>query len=134
MPKPSVTVVAYPKMYATALAGLFRTGGFTVDVPDIMAEEWENVGQSDVVLASLPVTHHPDGVLIQLPNDFEKPVTVWCADVVVRMQLDVHRPMRQLVELVGQLTALPRQDAADLLVTLAGPAHVQYLAGDACLL
>lgn len=124
MPAPSVAVVVYPYVYATALESLFRSRGFDVTAPDIIVEEWEPTERYDVVITSLPLAHEGEHIHVDLPQDYDEPVRISVGGIVVERVMDPDRPVEDLLDLIGALVAVPIGLTADQLATLlAGDRH-----------
>ena len=123
MPSPSVAIVVYPYLYATALEELFRSRGFDVTAPDIMVDEWAPTQRYDVVVTTLPLAHEGEHIHVDLPDDYVRPVRISVSGITVETVMDGPQPVEDLLDLIAELVAEPVDLTAELLVSLARPGH-----------
>ena len=120
MPSPSVAIVVYPYLYATALEELFRSRGYDATAVDVMVEDWAPTRHYDVVVTSLRLVRDGGHIHIDLPDDYADPVRISVSGVSVETVMGGPHPVEDLLDLIGRLVAEPVDLTADRLVALTG--------------
>ena len=108
MRNPRLAVIAFPNVYASAIAHVLRSdGGYDVEAPDILSADWAPATDVDVVIASLPVSAAWARVVISLPEDFADGLAVSIGAETVLVAVDEERPLHGILAVVDRVAADP---------------------------
>ena len=109
MRAPRVAVIAYPHLYTTVIARVLRAHTeYVIETPDVLADDCSPGDGYDAVVASLPVPREWARVVIQLPDDFTRPVSVSVGDLTLEVDVDDQHPLEDVLRLLDlALTGQP---------------------------
>lgn len=101
VPRPAVLVVAVPRVCASALAfSLGQANEYDLYSPDVAAGEALPARRFDAVLSTVPVPGVVGDVMIELPQSFDRPVTVSVHDVTFPVKVSEHHPIQDVAGLL----------------------------------
>ncbi len=101
VPRPAVLVVAVPQVCASALAfSLEQEDAYELYAPDVAAGEALPVRQFDAVVTTVPAPEALGDVVIELPECFDRPVTVTVHDVTFPVRVSEDHPIEDVTKLL----------------------------------
>ncbi len=101
VPRPAVLVVAVPRVCASALAfSLEQEDVYDVCAPDVTAGEPLPVRRFDAVVTTVPAPEALGDVVIELPESFDRPVTVSVHDVTFPVTVSENHPIEDVTHLL----------------------------------
>ena len=101
MPHPALLVVAIPHVCASALASyLCERGVYDVYAPDVAAGEGVPGRRFDAVVTTVPVPEAVGDVVIELPQTFDRPVTVSVDDITFPVTVSTSHPIEDVAGLL----------------------------------
>jgi hypothetical protein len=96
-----VLVVAVPRVCASALAfSLEQEDAYDLYAPDVAAGEALPVRRFDAVVTTVPAPEALGDVVIELPESFDRPLTVSVRDVTFPVIVSEHHPIEDVTELL----------------------------------
>lgn len=101
VPRPAVLVVAVPRVCASALAfSLAQEDAYDLCAPDVAAGEALPGRRFDAVLTTVPAPDAVADVVIELPESFDRPVSVSLHDVTFPVTVSETHPIEDVAELL----------------------------------
>jgi len=99
--RPAVLVVAIPHVCASALAFYLRQAEtFDVFAPDVAGGEGIPMRRFDAVLTTVPVPEAEGDMVIELPQSFDRPVTVSVRDLRFAVNVSETHPIEDVAGLL----------------------------------
>ena len=99
--RPAVLVVAVPRVCASALAfSLEQEDAYDLYAPDLTAGEALPCRRFDAVLTTVPAPEAVGDVIIELPESFDRPVTVSVRDRTFPVTVSENHPIEDVAELL----------------------------------
>ena len=101
VPRPAVLVVAVPRVCGSALAfSLEQEDVYDVYAPDVTAGEPLPARRFDAVVTTVPAPEALGDVVIELPESFDRPVTVSVHDVTFPVTVSENHPLEDVTHLL----------------------------------
>lgn len=99
--RPAVLVVAVPRVCASALAfSLEQEDVYDIYAPDVAEGEALPVHRFDAVVTTVPAPEAVGDVVIELPESFDRPLTLSVHDVTFPVIVSEHHPIEDVTELL----------------------------------